>query len=324
MGAKDGRSARDFSAAIYAVSPTLLIVAAALLWSAGGIGVKSADGNAMAIAGWRAVFAAPVLALAFFTESTLAGKGGVAARYQPKNPARAIALAKRPLAWVAAISYATMVVAYVVSTKLTTAANSILIQYSGPVYVALLSGPLLGERVRASDWASVALSIAGMVLFFFDRVSASGLAGNLVAILSSFGFAGVPLAMRLELKKHPQSKEVESLAPYVAMILGNILAALVCLPMMIAHPLGARSVTIVLFLGVFQIGCAYWLYGRAVGKMPAVRSSLIACVEPILNPMWVLVLYGEKPARWALAGGAIILASVALQATARSKVHSRA
>lgn len=293
---------------------TSFVLVAAVLWSAGGIGVKSASGSAMAIAGWRAVFAVPVLAIAFFVETKV--------RRAP-NP---FTLAKRPLAWAAAASYATMVVAYVISTKLTTAANSILIQYTGPVYVALLSGPVLGEQVRLSDWASVAGCVLGMLLLFADALDARGLVGNLVAVLSSFGFAGVPILMRLELRRHPDGKGVVALAPQLAMILGNVIAAAACAPAMIAQPLDPRSFGIVALLGVFQIGVAYWLYGSAVGRLDALRSSLLACIEPILNPMWVLLLHGERPSRWALVGGAVILGSVMLQALARprTKVDSPA
>lgn len=284
---------------------TLFVLFAALLWSAGGIGVKSTTGSAIAIAGWRSFFATPILLLAFFVESRNTG-------------VKILALAKRPLAWAAAFSYATMVVAYVISTKLGTAANSILIQYTGPVYVALLSGPILKERVRLSDWISVVGCVLGMLLFFAGALDPHVLAGNLVAVVSSFGFAGVPIFMRLELRKHPDAKSVVALAPYVAMIMGNLIAAVLCAPIMMTEHLDTKSFFVVVLLGVFQIGCAYWLYGSAVGRLDAVRSSLLACIEPILNPLWVLFLYGERPTGWALVGGAIIVGSVLLQALSRS------
>lgn len=290
------------------MNPTLAMLLAALLWSGGGIGVKSATGTALAIAGWRAVFATPVLGIAAILE---------ARKRKIETP---FSLAKRPLVWGAAIAYATMVVCYVVATKLTTAANSILIQYTGPAWIALLSGPLLKEKVRTADAIAVAACFAGMLLFFGGGLSADSIKGNLVAVLSSFGFAGVPLLMRLELKKHPASADLVALSPYVAMTLGNVLAAGVCAPDMMAHPLDGKSFAVVAALGIFQIGIAYCFYGIAVGRLSALRSSLLACIEPVLNPLWVLLLYAERPNAFAIAGGALILGAIALQAVGKQPV----
>jgi len=287
------------------MSPTIAMLIAAVLWSGGGIGVKSATGTALAIAGWRAVFAAPVLAIAAIVEA------------RRRKVSDAWSIGRRPLTWAAAASYATMVVCYVVATKLTTAANSILIQYTGPAWIALLSGPVLGEKVRAIDWLAVGACFVGMLLFFGGGLSAEGIQGNLVAVVSSFGFAGVPLLMRLELKRHPASKDLVALSPYVAMTLGNVIAAIVCAPSMIAHPLDGKSFVVVALLGILQIGVAYVFYGFAVGRLSALRSSLLACIEPVLNPMWVLILYHERPSAFAACGGVLIIAAIALQAAKR-------
>jgi drug/metabolite transporter (DMT)-like permease len=284
------------------MNPTLAMLVAALLWSGGGIGVKSASGTALAIAGWRAVFAAPVLGIAAVIEA------------RRRKVAEPWSLAKRPLTWAAAFSYATMVVCYVVATKLTTAANSILIQYTGPAWIALLSGPVLGERVRLADAIAVGACFVGMLLFFGGGLSAEGIRGNLVAVMSSFGFAGVPILMRLELKRHPASADLVALSPYVAMTLGNLVAAGVCAPSMMTSPLDAKSFAVVAALGILQIGVAYVFYGVAVGRLSALRSSLLACIEPVLNPLWVLLLYAERPSGFAIVGGALIIGAIALQA----------
>lgn len=222
---------------------------------------------------------------------------------------------RRKYVWMAAVSYAVMVTSFVASAKLTTAANAILLQYTGPIYVALLSWPLLRERVRAIDWVATAGCVLGMVLFFLDKVSAEGRLGNLFAIASSFGFAGVPLLMRLEQRAQGASWPGLAASPFVAMALGNAVAVLFCAREMIARPLATPSAwLIVLGLGAVQIGAAYWLYGAAVGRMPALRSTLLATIEPILSPVWVALFRGELPTRWAVAGGSVILLSVTAQA----------
>jgi drug/metabolite transporter (DMT)-like permease len=294
---------------------TIFVLVAALLWSAGGVGVKTADAHPMALAGWRSAVAAPVLLAAAVFAARRSGLG--ASQFLRTG------FFRRPLVWGAAISYAIMVVSYVVSTKLTTAANSILIQYTGPIYVALLSWPLLRERVRRTDWIATGGCVLGMVLFFMDKVSVSGAAGNVLAVVSSLGFAGVPLLLRMDLARHaaasPDDARVMQLAPYASMALGNVVAAAICLPWMLSAPMGASGWRAAMLLGTFQIGLAYWFYGAAVGTMPALRSTLLACVEPVLNPLWVLLATGERPSARAALGGAVILGSVLLQAFGRRK-----
>jgi DME family drug/metabolite transporter len=286
--------------------PTVYVLLAAVLWSTGGLGVKSVDMQPLALAGFRSAFAAPVL-------------GAFALVLARRHDVPLMSLLRRPLVWAAAFSYAVMVVSFVIAAKLTTAANAILLQYSGPIYVALLSWPVLRERVRAADIVATVFVFFGMCLFFVDRVSSQGRIGDLVAIVSSFGFAGVPLLMRLEYVKRP-NEHAAALGPAVAMTLGNLIACGVSAPAMVhavPSPIGAGGWGAVVFLGIFQIGVAYVLYAAAVNVLPALRSTLLATIEPILNPLWVAIVRGEKPTKWAAIGGAIIVLSVTLQAVVR-------
>ncbi len=286
---------------------TARVLLAAMLWSTGGLGVKSVTASPLSLAGWRSLFAVPVLLLAAVVESRRRGL-------------RLLATLRRPYVWGAAASYAVMVICFVVSAKLTTAANAILLQYTGPIYVALFSWPLLRERVRPVDWVATVGCVLGMVLFFLDKVSAEGRLGNLVAILSGLGFAGVPLLMRMEQRVQGPGWKGEAASPFVAMALGNLMAVVVCGRSMLGGPMhGAAAWVIVVLLGTVQMGAAYWLYGAAVGRLPAIRSTLLATIEPILNPVWVVLVNGERPSTYAIAGGAVILASVTASALARAE-----
>lgn len=281
----------------------VLVVAAAVLWSGGGVGVKLLGAlPATSIAGTRAAFAALVMGLALSRSRTF-------------DEIRATAGRTRVLA--AAASYALMVVTFVVAAKLTTAANAILLQYTAPIYVALVSPFLLGERVGRREILAVAATFAGMVLFFFGELSLDGKLGNAVAIASSFGFAGLPVFLRLEDRARARDDlSPDPSAPLVAMTLGNVLAALVCAPWLLrAPPTETREWGILFALGAFQIALPYLLYARAVRALPALESSLLASIEPILSPVWVVLATGERPARSALFGGALIVAAVTFQAT---------
>lgn len=297
----------------------LLVVAAATLWSTGGVGVKVAVAEPMVIAGMRSVFA-----LAF-----MAGVLVVTLRKSGDGARVVAALLRRPLVWAAAASYALMVVCFVLAARRTTAANAIFIQYTGPIYVALLGGPLLGERVTRSDLVAVAACVIGMGLTFGGELGGGRAAGNLLALLSSFGFAGLPLLLRLDQRRLLARREdaaavrLAGHAPLVAMSLGNAVAALVALPAMLAHPIGgesaARTYLVLIALGCFQIGLPYVLYATAVRRLRALESSLLATIEPVLSPVWVVLATGEVPSTLALAGGAMIVVAVAAQGIAASR-----
>jgi DME family drug/metabolite transporter len=282
----------------------LLVLAAAALWSTGGVGVKVANAEPLVIAGLRSAFALAFMSIVLLVTMRRRGEGA----------RELFALLRRPLVWAAAASYALMVVMFCLSARRTTAANAIFIQYTGPVYVALLSTKLLGEKPSAGDYGAVFASLAGMALTFGGELGGGRMEGNLLAVLSSFGFAGLPLLLRIE-----EQRRSEPLAPLVAMSLGNAIAAVVALPACIGHPPADRRTWLVLIaLGTFQIGLPYVLYGMAVRRLRALESSLLAMIEPVLSPIWVLLATGEKPSVMAALGGAVIVASVALNAIHRS------
>jgi drug/metabolite transporter (DMT)-like permease len=218
-----------------------------------------------------------------------------------------------------AASYALMVICFVVATKWTTAANAIFIQYTSPVYVAVLSWPLLRERVTWVDGLACAGVLVGMTLFFGDALSASARAGNVVAVVSSFGAAGLPLALRADQRAllRGGAPRAAAAAPALAILVGDVAAVALCLPAMIASPpQGSSQWVLVAALGVGQIGLPYVLYGVAVQRLTALEGALVPTLEPILNPVWVALATGETPGRMAMLGGGFVLASVITQALA--------
>src|SRR5713101_5800856 len=99
-----------------------------------------------------------------------------------------------------------------------------------------------------------------------------------------------------------------------SMTLGNVLAALGTAPFAgaLAHLSGAGAL-VLLYLGVMQLGVSYWLFARGVRQVPAAEASLISMLEPVCNPLWVLLGTGERPGPWSIAGGAVVLGAVALR-----------
>jgi drug/metabolite transporter (DMT)-like permease len=261
-----------------------LLLAAALCWSLGGVLLKSVDWPPLAVAG---------------------GRGLVAAVFLLAVCARTLRFTWSPVQLGAAVAYAGCTVLFAAANKLTTAANAILLQYTAPVWVALFGAWLLGERAQRADWLTIGAAFIGMAIFLYDGLRLHDLAGILVAIASGVCFG----AMILLLRKQKDGSPIESI------ILGNVLGFLIGLPAIwSAPPLNGGGMLALLLLGVVQLGVAYLLYARALKHVTALEAVLIPVIEPILNPVWVMLVLGEKPSPVALLGGAIVLGAVTWRA----------
>lgn len=267
----------------------LAVLAAAVLWSTGGLFIKWVSLDALGVTMWRSLFAAITMA--------------ILVRPRLDAPWR---LSK--LTWAIAVAYALTLVMFVAATKLTTAANAIFLQYTAPVYL-LFAGPLLlRERASRLDVATVFVAFGGMSLFFVGRLEGDALGGNLLAAAS-----GVTLAAMFLLLRAPGC--TEATRP-LAMLLGNLILVAALIPVNLARdPSDAfvpslRDFGGLLFLGVVQIGLAYLLFGYAMRTVAALEASLIGMLEPVLNPLWVYLALGETPGVWAVVGGAIIVGAV--------------
>jgi drug/metabolite transporter, DME family len=261
----------------------LSIVVAALLWSTGGIGIKGVADSALTVTFYRSVFAAITL-FAIFRQDVL----------RPRW--------KSPVAFFAAIvCYGTCLTSFVVATKWTTAANAIFLQYAGVVWVLILSPLVLREAMQKRDVIAIVFALAGMGLFFVGKFESRGMAGNAMALLSSVFFAGLILALRRENE-----------ASRAAVTWGNVLLAAALFPF-VSHDLALsmKSFLTLLFLGVFQIGLAYAFFVRGLKYVTATQASLTGMLEPVANPIWVLLFLGERPSIFAIAGGIVVLAAIA-------------
>lgn len=263
----------------------LLLAATALLWSSGGLAIKLVDLPPMAITGVRSALSALTLALLF--------RGRLSFR---PGPALVIA----------ALGYAGLLSLNVLATKLTTAANAILLAYTAPVYVALLAPRLLGEKTRPADWLFIGAVLAGMGLFFLDRLSVEGLWGNLAAVGSGLCYAAFTLAMRAQ----------KDASPVESVLLGHVLTACIGLPFLFQALPDARGWLGLAYLGVIQQGVSLALYVWCIKRLGALEAILVMTLEPILNPVWVALGVGELPGLWACLGGAVVVGAVTLRGLA--------
>ncbi len=280
-------------------SDRLQVLAAAFLFSTGGAAIKACSLTGWQVAAIRAGIAAVALLLLL--------------------PATRRGWSLRLLPVAAAFSATTVL--FAVCNKLTTAASTIFLQATAPLYIVLLGPLLLRERIRRSDLAFMAALAAGMVLFFVGDQPAADTApqpvlGNILAAAAGLSWGLTIIGLRW-LGRHAGPGEDPSAAAVVA---GNLLACLIALPF--ALPVAAFRPTdwlLVIFLGVFQIAVAYVFLTRGVRRVTALEVSLLLLLEPVLNPLWALLVHGERPGPWAAVGGAIIILATAVNTLAQGR-----
>jgi len=251
----------------------------AILWSSGGLFIKLISLNAMQLSFFRCLIAATVFALLF----------------------RKKLLVVNGFTFINAAFYAIVLTTFVIATKTTTAANAIFLQSTAPIYVLIFEPIINKTKQERINVITIAVCFIGMIFFFLGEISPGHLEGNLIALISGVMFAAFFLGMRKNGNEHQQS----------SIFYGNILVALLSIPFILdLKPLSFNDIWMVTFLGVFQIAFAYAFFSYGLKRILAVEASIISMFEPVLNPVWVLIGYGEKPSYWAVVGGAIIITAI--------------
>lgn len=265
-----------------------LVALAALLWSSSGLFIKVLPLGALQIAFARSLVATLTIAL------VVKLRGG---RPFPRPDALSLGCA---------VAYAGILILFVAATKLTTAANAIFLQFSAPIYLVFLEPWVTGRTLRGRDVVAVGLCLGAMGLFFVGRLGAGTLLGNLLGVVSGLCLALFSLTLKLQRSRRP---EVD---PIGAIILGNLLVAILCAPMAL-HGFSPTlpQAGILIYLGVFQIGMAYLLFNAGMRHLSATAAVVTGTLEAVLNPVWVFLGIGERPSAWALLGGLLILGTIA-------------
>lgn len=260
------------------------VVLSSLLFSTGGLLIKSVPWPSLAISGGRGIIAT-IMMLIFIK------KKGWRFRFEKK-------------AFLQAFFMAITLTLFVASNKLTTAANAIVIQYMSPVWILIISALFLHQKVKKADIIVVVAAFFGMALFFFEQLSGEGMLGNCLALLSGISLSIMYIVVG----------EAEEEVRFSGMMMGHALTFLVALPTIVTTDLEFSPVAIgcILALGIFQIWLPYVLIGLAMTYCNALTCNLVGILEPLLNPFWVFLATGEAPGFLALVGGVIIVASISI------------
>ncbi len=262
----------------------MLMALCGVLWSLGGIFIKLISWSPFMIAGVRSLIAALIL-------------GGY--MYFRRVPVK---ICRYSIG--AGIGLSASCLFFVVANKLTTAANAIVLQYAAPVFILIISAVFLKQKLHRKEVITVSITMVGIILFFFDQLSLGSILGNIFGILAGL-FLAIMLVM-VGLGGKDDSIRMTGI------LLAHLMTTVIGIP---AGLLGTSSVAsteilYIVILGVFQLGIPYLLFAIATRDCPPLAASLIAMLEPLLNPVWVAIFVGEMPGLCALIGAAIIIVTV--------------
>ncbi|GHU29535.1 membrane protein [Spirochaetia bacterium] len=259
----------------------LAVFFCAILWSTSGLFIKLIDWHPVVIAGMRSGIAVLFL---------VAVRSIFPRRSLPSKISHIFA---------AGLSYAITMLTFVIANKLTASANAILLQYTAPVWAALFGLFLLKEKPFLEQIIAMILVMAGLLLFFRDGLRSGSIVGDGIAVFSGICFGAHSVFMRMQKDGNPAD----------SMLLAHIMCAVISIPFLCMFPpeFALSNVSGILFMGIIQIGCASLLFAYGIKRVSAVHAMLIAMIEPILNPVWVLLITGEIPSFSALIGGGIII-----------------
>ena len=261
---------------------TLCVFLSAVLYSIGGLCIKLIPWSGMAINGARTAIA--LLVIGLYLKIT---------RHR---------LRMNLWVLVGAVAVCGTNILFSVANKLTTAGNAIVLQFTAPIFVILFSVLFFGKKPKKLDVLACGLVLGGVLLFFVDSLSAGGMLGNILALLSGVSYAGVFL-----MNDMPDSDPISSV------FWGDVISAIVGLPFLGYEKEFSQNILIALLvLGVFQVGMAYILMVEGLKTTPPVTASLVSGIEPVLNPILVAIFYHEMIGPVALIGAMVVVGSVVL------------
>ena len=263
----------------------MAVLATAFLWSTSGLFIKLLSWHPVVIAGSRSLVAAIFLLSIRFLSP----------------PPKGIKNSAFPF-WGAAILNTFTMLTFIIANKLTASANVILLQYGAPVWAALLGWRLVKEKPKWEHWFALVMVIGGLIIFFNNALGSGSLTGDALSVFSGILFGAQTVFLRMMKDGNPRD----------SLLMSHVITFAISIPFFITNKpaLSIQSVLPILYMGFIQIGLASVLFSYGIKRISAVQAMLTAALEPICNPLWVMIILGEKPSFLAVIGGTIILSAV--------------
>jgi drug/metabolite transporter (DMT)-like permease len=255
----------------------VMMLAASICFSTGGLFMKLIPWNPLAINGARNLIACVVIGIYL-----------IVIKHK---------LVINPTVLIGALCMAGVTTGYAVANKLTTAGNTIILQYTAPIWIMIMVYFFFGKKPSTAGAISILIVLAGILCFFFEGMSTGRWLGDAIALLSGVFYAGVFMLNSFE--------KGDALS---SVFLGQLLCGIVLSPLILKETdFSAPVLWSVFFLGAVQVGLAYIFFTYGTKYIDPLTASIINAIEPILNPLLVAVFYGETLGRLSFIGAAIVL-----------------
>lgn len=282
----------------------LLVTAAAMCWSTGGLIARLVDTDPWTTVFWRGVFCA-----AFLVAVTALREGR-------RTPGVFLRMGGPGLAM--AVCFATASTCFIMALHRTSVANVLIIQSLSPFMAGLLGWLWMGERVAGRTWAAMGVALLGSAImvsrYFYSEAAAGSIGGDLLALTVALAFAVATVILR-------RNRHVRMLP---AAALAAALASLVTAASAQPGTAGAGDLLLLALFGSGQLGLGMILFTAGARRIPVAEAALIAVLESVLGPVWVWLAIGENPGVPSLVGGAIVLAALAGHTLADLRLEWRA
>lgn len=275
------------------LSGILLVTGAALLWSTGGLVVRSLETtDTWTIVFWRSATASLFLFL-----------------YMLIRHGRHVPHLFLHMGWpglIVALCYTSASISLIIALSYTSVAKTLIIVSSAPFLTALLGRAVLGERVSWLSWMAIAASAGGITLMVSDSYGQGSIVGDLAAF-------GIAVAQAIAVVTMRRYRDIRMMP---GMLVATSLATLIALPLAGTLAVSARDAVLLTFFGAGQLGLGLAMFSVGAALIPAAQAALLNVVEPILGPLWVWIVLGERPSDAALLGGSIVLVALAVHTAA--------
>ena len=255
----------------------VMMLAASICFSTGGLFMKLIPWNPLAINGARNLIACVVIGIYL-----------IVIKHK---------LVINPTVLIGALCMAGVTTGYAVANKLTTAGNTIILQYTAPIWIMIMVYFFFGKKPSTAGAISILIVLAGILCFFFEGMSTGRWLGDAIALLSGVFYAGVFMLNSFE--------KGDALS---SVFLGQLLCGIVLSPLVLKETdFSAPVLWSVFFLGAVQVGLAYIFFTYGTKYIDPLTASIINAIEPILNPLLVALFYGEMLGPLSFIGAAIVL-----------------
>lgn len=264
----------------------LLTLLGVLLLTPEALIVRLVDSDPWTLALWRGVPCGGVILLGYLA----------VARGRAVHELRALGRAGAAVA----VLFAMNAICFVVALHNTTVANTLVILATTPLIAALMSYAFLREAVALPTWAAIAAGFVGILIVVADGLGRGSTLGDANALITAATLAATFVLIR-------RRRDVNMVPAAGA---GNLLAALLALPLAQPASLAGHQIELVLLLGLFFAPAAFALLAMGPRTLPAPEVALLLLLETVLGPLWVWIGVAEVPSPAAFLGGGIVVCTL--------------